>query len=120
VAACIIAWVVAALGLLGAVATLVFSLQVGGGATGYVFGLLLVPLLIIAGVAIFSVFTWQGKGWARIVLTVFLAIQVILGLASIGNGSPQSIVGVLLCVLVVVLLWLPLSNAWFKAQKTSA
>lgn len=119
VSACVLAWVIAALGAIGLIAAL--SLLAGYNINGgYLAGYLIVPILTIIGLVVFAIFTWQGRGWARIALTVMFALNAISGLASIGNGQPNALFGVLLSILGIVLLWLRPSNAWFAAKRASA
>lgn len=118
--ACVLAWVIAALGAIGIVATLVLLTQYPGIDGAYVAGALLIPILTIVGLVVFAVFTWQGKAWARVGLTAMFALNTIAGLANVGNGVPQAILGVLLSVLGIVLLWLGPSNAWFRAQRQTS
>lgn len=119
VSACVLAWVIAGLGVLGLLGALALMSQYGVDGA-FLAGALFIPVLTIIGLAVFAIFTWQGKGWARIALTVMFAINTIGGLANIGNGAPQSILGVLLSIGAIVLLWLPASSAWFAVKRQSA
>lgn len=59
-------------------------------------------------------FAWQTgrrKGWARIGLAVCSGLTVVFSLLSF---SPPSIVGILGGTAVLVLLFVPESNAWFS------
>ncbi|OCG73370.1 hypothetical protein [Microbacterium sediminis] len=119
VSACVLAWVIAALGAIGLIAalSLLARYDVDG---GYLAGYLIIPILTIIGLVVFAIFTWQGRGWARIALTVMFALNAVSGLASIGNGQTNALFGLLLSVLGIVLLWLRPSNAWFAAKRASA
>lgn len=64
---------------------------------------------IINGIAI--IFVARGYGIARFAIVVAGGIVVLLDLIS---GSPAF--GDLLWILAIVLLFLPVSNAWFKAK----
>ncbi|MGV9767931.1 hypothetical protein ACWDR7_00340 [Microbacterium sp. NPDC003461] len=118
--ACILAWVIAGLGLFSVVAALLLLVQYPGIDGAFLFGALVIPVLVIIGLAVFAFFTWQGKGWARIALTVVFALNAISALSNIGNGQPQSLLGLVLSVGSIVLLWLPASNAWFRAKRSAA
>lgn len=119
VTACVLAWVIAGLGVVGLISAMVLMSQYGiDGAV--IAGSVLIPIVVIIGLAVFAVFTWQGKGWARIALTVMFAINTLSGLANIGNGAPQGILGVILSIGAIVMLWLPVTNAWFAAKRQSA
>lgn len=56
----------------------------------------------------------SGKNWARIVITV-LEVLSILGLAA--GFSILGAIGAVISVVVIVLLWLPASNEYFRAAK---
>ena len=59
-------------------------------------------------------FAWETgrrKGWARIGLAVCSGLTVVLSLLTF---SPPSIVGILGGATVLVLLFVPESNAWFR------
>ncbi len=81
---------------------------------GLVFGL----VVSVALTALFAYFIGKGANWARIVYTVLGVIGVIFGLLSLG-GQPAvllvlALVGLVITIAVLVLLYRPESNAYFK------
>jgi hypothetical protein len=84
-------------------------------------GVALVISVIIAGLYLLFAFKLKaGRNWARIVLTVIAAIDL-LSLVSIARqgGSPVSYIGALAAVVGCVLSYLPNSSAYFTAVKAS-
>lgn len=58
----------------------------------------------------------QGRSWARIVLTVFAGLQLFGLFAPFGIG----VLHLLVLVAAVVLSFLPVASAWFRAMKATA
>jgi hypothetical protein len=86
----------------------------------------IVVSVIWLGVWVFFVIkAWQGRNWARIVLTVFLAISLVsvlaipVGLAqhtlSLGQ-LPFTVVTLALAVVALVLLWRQPAKGWYEAM----
>jgi threonine/homoserine efflux transporter RhtA len=70
-----------------------------------------------------AVMNGRGRNWARIVATVLGAFSVCGGVASFANSMTTTGVTVLfsllqlaLAAVVLVLLWLPSSSAYYRAQ----
>lgn len=80
------------------------------------FMLLLAGLFILVGIRVL-----QGLNWARVTLTVLLGIALVGAVMGVSNGSGTSmnITTLALAASVLVLLWLPVSSAWFRAQRSS-
>lgn len=87
--------------------------QVPAGTTGLAQSQLLSWVLLGTGVAnaIALVFVARGYGVARFVVLVVGGVIVVLDLISL-----QPTLGDFLWILAIVLLFLPRSNAWFRAQ----
>jgi hypothetical protein len=58
-----------------------------------------------------------GRNWARIVLTVFVAFQVISSLATLQGTSVVSYIGTGISVIATVLAYLPDSNSYIRQVK---
>ena len=54
--------------------------------------------------------TWRRKGWARIALTAYAALSIVIGIFSIPLGVLNAGAG----IAVIVLLFLQPSNDWFR------
>ncbi|MQA84166.1 MAG: hypothetical protein GEV03_05945 [Streptosporangiales bacterium] len=77
-------------------------------------------VLVLGAVLIaLALFAQKGSNGARIGLTVIGGIQILLGLASLVTGSPQTIVTVLYVGVVLVLFWVGGANEWYRAQKAA-
>lgn len=81
---------------------------------GLVFGL----VVSVALTALFAYFIGKGANWARIVYTVLGVIGILFSLLSLG-GQPAvllllALVGLALTIAVLVLLYRPESNAYFR------
>jgi len=84
-------------------------------------------------VGVYLLFAWKmfaGRNWARIVLTVFGALSLLSALTptsrtvtvnsetyNVTTGAWAGWVQALLAVAGIVLMYLPLSNAYFKQSK---
>lgn len=73
----------------------------------------------------FVIKAWQGRNWARIVLTVFLAISLVSVLAiPVGLAQrtlslaqlPFTVVNVVLAVVALLLLWRQPAKGWYEAM----
>jgi hypothetical protein len=65
---------------------------------------------VVSGIALL-----KGKNWARLLYTIWTAVALAIGLAT----SPMKtamVPGVVLFVVIVVFLFLPKANAYFKAK----
>jgi hypothetical protein len=91
-------------------AALTFSLVIAT-----VIGLLAVGLWVWMAVA-----NGAGKSWARIVSTVLGGLSVVSTLFTLSSATGTSValqlVSLLLAIAILVLLWLPASSAYFRAQ----
>ncbi|RKW71346.1 FUSC family protein [Galactobacter caseinivorans] len=73
--------------------------------------------VVMAGTAVLvGLQTWKGSNAWRIVGTVCGGIAVLFNLFTVLD-SPLSILLFLMAAAIIVLWWLPVSNAWFKAKK---
>lgn len=115
------------LGLIGAVMLFVLSgsAEVAGAtettaAIGTaVFITAAVIAVVLAVVQLVVVFQMNaGKNWARIVLLVLAALQVVGAIAGAATASWTSWLGLAATVLAAVLMFLPASNPYFR--KTAA
>lgn len=74
----------------------------------------------VAFAALFAYFIGKGANWARIVYTVLAAIGIISSLVGLGGQPPLllvlSLVSLVLSIAIVVFLYRPDSNAYFKKQ----
>lgn len=122
-AALIIEWISIAIvliaSILGAVGLAAVSSEVAGNpeaeaAVGVASLMLVVLLVIVIAQAIVLIFVGKGKNWARITLSVLIAVGIVLDLVTM---NPT--IGDALGVLVIVLLWLPASTAWFRAKSSA-
>jgi hypothetical protein len=90
-------------------------------------------LIGLGGLVIFCTWLWmaamcgQGRGWARVVATILLGLQIYLryGLPSVHLGIPRvtwtamaAAASLLLGVTAVILLWQRSSAGYFKARST--
>ena len=82
-------------------------------------GVLAVVLIVLY--VIFDLLMRAGRNWARIVLTVVSALSIISSFTgSLGAArGTVSWVGLILSILAIVLMYLPVSNAYFAAVKLS-
>ena len=91
--------------------------------TGAYLGIVL-ALLLFGAYAMFVLFAWRGRNWARIVLWVLGGLGLLGSVISLaGPGSPVPFLtgisvfqGLLLLVAVVALALTP-SNEWFRYQR---
>ncbi len=82
-------------------------------------------MLLIQLGFLYLIFT--GKNWGRIIYAVLTALGLLF---SIGGPNPAGThhqlmhvvhwYGVVVGIVVLILLFMPASNAWFKAQKSNA
>ncbi len=86
---------------------------------GLVFG------LIVAALVLFFVFKMRaGRNWARIVLTVLGAINVLGGLFGLGQPQPAltlvtSVLSMLLIVGAIVMMYVKGADRWFRQPRYS-
>jgi len=80
-----------------------------GLANAQLFAALLLTIGVVSASAI--VFVALGRGAARFVIVVVGGIQVLLDIA-----SSRLTLGDFVWLIAIVLLFLPVSNAWFRAQ----
>jgi hypothetical protein len=80
-------------------------------------GLVVVFAIIIAGLYVLFAFKLKaGRNWARIVLTIIAALNL---LSLLSGGTALSYIGTLAAVVGCVLSYLPNSSAYFAAVKRS-
>ncbi|WP_067858168.1 MULTISPECIES: hypothetical protein [Aeromicrobium] len=88
---------------IGAIGAVVFGLIIGVGLA-----------------ALFAYFIGKGANWARIVYTVLIVIGVLGSLAQLGGQPPVllvlSLVSLAIGIAIVVFLYRPDSNAYFKKK----
>ena len=111
------------LGLIGAVLLLVLSgsaevtaVTQGSPAVGTA-AIVIAAVISIAVAAVQLLFVFQmnaGKNWARIVLLVLAALQVVGVLTGAGTASWASWLGLAATVIATVLMFLPSSNPYFR------
>jgi hypothetical protein len=84
-----------------------------------------VAVVVGLGFAVFFVFLAMkiraGRNWARITLTVLLGLGVLSGLNNLAGDGPAplrtlGVIGLLLDIAILVLVWLPASNAYIAAR----
>jgi hypothetical protein len=117
-------WLVTiALGLLGAVLLLVLSgsaemsavAQANPEAATAAIIIAAVISILVAVVQLIFVFQMNaGKNWARIVLLVLAALQVVSVLTGGGSASWATWLGLAVTVVATVLMFLPASNPYFR------
>jgi hypothetical protein len=82
-------------------------------------GFIVVIAIIIAGLYVLFAFKLKaGRNWARIVLTIIAALNL-LSLVTNRGGSAVGIIGALAAVAGCVLSYLPNASAYFAAVKAS-
>jgi hypothetical protein len=89
-------------------------------AAGVVVTFAVVVAIIVAG--LFTLFAFKlraGRNWARIVLAIIAALELINLLRSGGDASILSFVGILAAVVGAVLSFMPKANAYVAAVKAS-
>ena len=111
------------LGLIGAVLLLVLSgsaevtaVTQGAPAVGTA-AIVIAAVISIVVAAVQLLFVFQmnaGKNWARIVLLVLAALQVVGVLTGAGTASWASWLGLAATVIATVLMFLPSSNPYFR------
>lgn len=85
------------------------------GETGIVADVVVVALYALCVLA--AVRLRRGAGWARIVLTVLGAVSIVTAAFALLSATGLAIGAA--GIAGIVLLWLPASNAWFRAGKAS-
>lgn len=90
----------------------------GSGARGAALGVLgvvaLIPLAFSAVLVVLAVLTQQGRGGARIALTVIGGIVLLLDLAGVATRpNAVTVINLLWVAVAVALLWVGQANAWF-------
>lgn len=97
--------------------------------TGYTTGIVTMILFGVVGALLWLWMSWkngQGRRWARIVATVFAALNLIGTVSSFARGSATTaalvvqLVGLLVGLVVVVLLWRKESTEFFNAGRQTA
>ena len=94
-----------------------------------------VAVIEIALYALFAGFLLRGAGWARVVLTVLSGLAVAGGLFTVlvaaipgttrvstpisGLSTALDLLGAVVAAAAIVLMYLPPSNAWFRAVKAA-
>lgn len=87
-------------------------------AANFAIGFAVVLSLVFAGLYVLFAFKLRaGRNWARIVLTVIAALELLSLLTSNGGGSALRYIGDLAAIVGAVLSYLPNSNAFFAAVK---
>ena len=82
-------------------------------------GVVVVLAIIIAGLYVLFAFKLKaGRNWARIVLTIIAALNL-LSLVTNRGGTAVSVIGALAAVVGCVLSYLPNASAYFAAVKAS-
>ncbi|MQA78131.1 MAG: hypothetical protein GEV10_06585 [Streptosporangiales bacterium] len=74
-------------------------------------------LLLGLAVTVLALFAQQGRQWAHITLTVVGGLYTVVSLASVGNGSPQSILGATYVGVAVMLLWIGGAGARYRSRR---
>nr|MCW2728670.1 hypothetical protein [Aeromicrobium sp.] len=95
---------------------------------GYAVAIGFLILFGLVGAVLWAWMAWkngQGRSWARVVATVFAALNV-LGVLFTGTGAGVdtislvlSIIGVVLAIVVLVLLWRKESSAFYAGAEAS-
>jgi hypothetical protein len=71
--------------------------------------------IVVAAVQLIFVFQMNaGKNWARIVLLVLAALQVLGGVAGGGSATWATWLGLAVTIVATVLMFLPASNPYFR------
>lgn len=88
-----------------------------------------VAFVLVVGIVfglLYVFFAWkirQGRGWARIVVTVLLVLGILGGISNVassnygGLAKVLGVIGLLLDIAVLVLVWLRPSSDYFKSVK---
>jgi hypothetical protein len=94
----------------------------------YAFAIVFAVLFGLVGAFLWAWMAWkngQGRGWARIVATVFAGLNL-LGLLFTAAGSNaetlsvvSSVISVLLAVVILILLWRKESSQFYEASAAS-
>jgi hypothetical protein len=91
-----------------------------GGSGGLIVGALIATAsigLVFAIVELIIVFKMRdGRNWARIVLTILAALQIISTLVQGGNNSFINWIGFATLVIATVLMFVPASNQYFSRR----
>lgn len=120
--ALVIMWVSVALGVLAILLTFGALGAIPSGQSPEVEALrsaAIIMLVVAAALLVLQIIATlkagQGRKWARIVLVVLVAVDIVMKLFQIGQ-QPTGIIGIALGVLVIVLLFRPASNEWFDSK----
>lgn len=119
-------WVIGGLlGLLGGVigifGVLVLFAIIPGVAI-LVFMLVLVALAVAAAEIVLALKLKEGKGWARLALTVVAGVSLLLAIVSstFPAGQDGNWLGFLVSLVATALMWVPNSQNWFAAARGQA
>lgn len=107
--------------LIGAVTTIVggaaLAAMGGSAPAGAAAGVLIVGIMTLVLVVIELIVVFKlrnGKNWARVVITILEALGLLILLS--GMGLTQ-VLAAAISVVIIVLLWVPASNAYFAARR---
>lgn len=117
------------IGLIGAIVIVAFAgdsaairdLQGGerDAANAALIGLAVIFIIVALLRALFAWYMLKGRNWARIVLTVLGAINIVAVAAQAGSIGVLEWIGVVLIAVAIVLQFLPSSNAYFAQSHPS-
>jgi len=122
-------WVVDAVrGLITGIVTIVMAPAALAGepedvqrfATGFLIAFAVLGMILSLLHLYFAFPMRAGRNWARVVLTVLAAFTVLAVLTAIASATWYDWIGVALVVVAAVLMYLPASNAYFRARRRSA
>lgn len=100
-------------GLLNLVGAVLITVAAFGIGSWYpVVGIVAIVLALIQ--LALTVLVFLRHRWARIGLTVFAAVQLLVALGGAASSQPINLLGLVLIVLGTVLLYTPSANAWFR------
>lgn len=79
-------------------------------------------VLLLSGIIriVLAIFLGRGYNWARVVITIFVAIGFIANLSSIFSGGWNILMGLIGClveVIVLGLLWNARASVWFRDSR---
>ena len=104
-------WLIGSLlNLVGAILVTIAAVGLGGW-----YPIIGVVAILLALVQVtLTVFAFLARRWARIGLTVFAAVQLLVALGGAASAQPINLVGLVLIVLGTVLFYTPTAATWFK------
>ena len=110
------------IGVIGALGGVVLIVTAGsdelradsGGSPGELRTVGIIALVVCLAMVVTGRQTLKGRRWARWALSLLFLVGVVGGVA--GGISTESMVGVAICALALIMLWTPGARRWFARR----